>query len=176
MRNFQIMSALSLSLVSLFAGIPVALGEQKIDSSSADIRISLSIQPSMKIVTTTDVRLDITDRSRDTNISETFCVKGNTGSKYRIIAQGTTDAQNRFALSNIDGEQLIYTLGFRGKKKPAKFLDLLPNLPSPDFSSIGHQDDCKEGAAFRINFRTEDLQAVSSGLFSGALTLLASPI
>jgi len=35
---------------------------------------------------------------------------------------------------------------------------------------------CTDGASFKVTFRSQDLQAATSGLYSGALTLLVSPV
>jgi len=130
----------------------------------------------MTIETTTDVRLDIQDRNIDANFSESFCVRGSPESKYRVIAHGSVDTNNQFTLSNVTGEKLAYTLFYRGKKKPAEFKTLKPGTPSPVYDSIDPKSDCTDSAAFSINFKADDLRSVSSGLFSGALTLLVSPI
>lgn len=173
---FRPLHGFVLVLLSCALSYPAQSAEQLDGRSTSDIRISLTILQSMKIETTTDVRLDIQDRTIDASFSESFCVRGNADSKYRVVAHGTVDNENQFTLSNSTGERLIYTLSYRGKSEPAKFEVLQPGTPSPVYDSIDQNSDCTNGAAFSINFKAGDLEAATSGLFSGALTLLVSPI
>ncbi|MBL4680919.1 MAG: hypothetical protein JKY88_09370 [Pseudomonadales bacterium] len=175
-KDFRPLPRLILFILCCALSHPLLSAEQLDGRSTADIRISLTILQTIKIETTTDVRLDIQDRTIDANFAESFCVRGNAESKYRVVAHGSIDNENRFTLNNSEGERLAYTLFFRGKGNPAKFETLQPGTPSPVYDSTDQKSDCTDGAAFSINFEAKDLEAATSGLFSGALTLLVSPI
>ena len=167
---------LILGLCSLSIGNPSLGAERMADRSSEHIKISLSILPSLQIENVGDVRLDISDRSIDSNLSKPFCVRGTTASKYKIFAYGTADDKNRFTLKNTSGEKLAYSVLYRAQSEPAEFTELHPSTASPTYTSIDSKTDCKKGASFKINFKAKDLQSATSGLFSGALTLLVAPI
>ncbi len=169
----------SILLLVIFFQVPFAIAarDSQLDSrSDAEITISLSIVPSIQIETVSDVRLDITDRSIDANFSKYFCVRGITSTKYNVIAYGSSGVDNTFLLANTNGEQLAYGVSYRGNLTSDNFDVLFPGIPSPVYSTISTEMACTDGASFKVTFRSQDLQAATSGLYSGALTLLVSPV
>lgn len=144
------------------------------ESSSGVIEISLSILPSMQIDTVTDIRLNITDRSVDANFSESFCVTGNTGGRYTIVAEGSESVNRRFLLRNNEGEPLEYDVSFLGIPDGDQYDLLVPGEASPPYPL--NESKCEARTAFKITFRSEDLKAAGSGLYSGYLTMVVSPV
>ncbi len=143
--------------------------------SESRITISLSILPTIQVEAVSDVHLDIQDRDVDASYEEAFCVTGNS-TKYSVIAYGSSDGNRNFSLSNIDGEILVYSVAYRGDLKRDEFDILTPGKPSPVYDSQALDTSCAETPNFRINFRSEDLKSVRSGLYNGALTLMVSPV
>jgi hypothetical protein len=135
------------------AGLAAEQGELG-TSSAANFTIALSIQPSIEINTVRDINLTITDRSVDATFSKPFCVQGSTG-RYTIIASG-----------NILG----------GDAESGNFDPLVPGIPSATYDVLSRDTTCNELTAFMVTFLAEDLQKAGSGLYTGALILLVSPV
>jgi len=170
--TFALALAVTFSPMALFAADDGRVGEK----SKGELEISLSILPSVQIETVDDVRLDIIDRTIDTIFSESFCVKGHSETRYTVVAAGSSNDSNAFTLRNQNGEILNYQVGYRGRAADILYDELKSGTPSSVYPVIDNNQPCREGAAIQITFRSQDLQKVGSGLFSGSLTLLVSPL
>ncbi len=144
--------------------------------SEGQLEISLSILPSVQIETVNDVQLNIIDRAIDAVLSEFFCVKGHSTTRYNLIAAGSSNNNNAFILNNQANETLNYHVGYRGLAKDTVYDQLTSGIPSNVYPVIDNSRSCREGASIQITFKSGDLQNVTSGLFSGSLTLLVSPL
>ncbi|MCB1692520.1 MAG: hypothetical protein KDI19_07110 [Pseudomonadales bacterium] len=145
-------------------------------ASSSRFTISLALQASMEISTVTDVTVNITDRSVDAAFTKPFCVQGSPGSKYTVTATGTTGEGGAFILSNADDEYLPYYVSYRGDPVRNEFDPLRPSVPSRIYDALPRAQSCSDITAFEVTFRSEDLKKAGSGLYSGSLTLLVSPV
>lgn len=146
------------------------------DQAASRVTISLAILPSISIDTISDVHFDIERRDVDANYEEFFCVKGNTSTRYSIIAYGSSNSQNNFTLTNSDGETLQYAVSYRGHKKSTHYDQLRPGKPSPVYAVRPGDETCEGQPNFNIRFLAVDLEAANSGLYSGALTLVVAPV
>jgi len=141
------------------------------------ITISLTITPSVQIETVPGILLDISDRNTDASFFSPFCIRGVTSTSYTIMAFGSSESDDNFLLTNSDGEELSYAVAYRGDLETEEFGILFPGKPSPIYKAIDSDTSYADGGAvFEVNFRSEDLQAATSGDFSGALILLVSPV
>ena len=145
-------------------------------TSTSRFTISLAIQPLIEITTVSDVTVNITDRSIDADFTKPFCVNGSVGGKYTVIASGTQERGDSFILQNSEGETLPYFASYRGDPVGGEFDPLLPSLPSRVYDVLPRGEVCTDITAFKITFRSADLQIAGSGLYSGSLTMLVSPI
>ncbi len=140
------------------------------------ITISLAISPSILIETVSDIRLEFSDRNTAASFFSPFCIRGVTSTNYTILALGSYETDDSFLLTNSDGEELSDAVSYRGELETEDFDILFPGKPSPIYKAIDSDTSCADGGAvFEVNFRSEDLQAATSGDFSGALILLVSP-
>lgn len=167
-----------LALVVMFSPVTaIAADDGRVgERSKGELEISLSILPSVQIETVDDVRLDIIDRTIDTVFSEFFCVKGHSETRYTVITAASSNDSSAFTLRNQKGEILEYQVGYRGRAADIQYDELQSGSPSNVYPVIDNNRPCREGAAIQITFRSQDLQKVGSGLFSGSLTLLVSPL
>lgn len=145
--------------------------------SSTRFTISLAIQPTLAITTQSDISFNIANRDEDNEFSHTFCVQGAATEKYTLIAYGSNGDGSSFTLRNVDNEVLRYFVSFRGNLSDgAAFDELSPGKPSPVYSVLPRERECSELTSFSVTFRAEDLKNAGSGLYSGSLTLLVSPV
>jgi hypothetical protein len=164
-------------VLSTFSCLAAASNDGEVDQeSTGTIQISLSIQPSIRIDIVDDIRLNIVDRNVDTNFSEYLCITGNFGGKYQLIAYGSNDSSDNFTLTNTQGEELAYYVAYRGNKRQSQFDTLSPGTPSPVYDLVMDQSSCSDQHSFKITFRSQHLNQVESGLYTGYLTLLVSPV
>lgn len=163
-------------LLMVFSGTAYSAAVGLLDHQTEEtIRISLQISPSIRIDTVDSINLLIVDRSVDTNFTESLCITGNFGGKYNITAYGSNDGSDNFSLSNSEGEALNYFVAYRGSLQNSQYDDLSPGSPSPTYDLL-FEEFCSDQQSFKITFRTEDLNRVGSGLYTGHLTLLVSPV
>jgi hypothetical protein len=145
--------------------------------SSTSFTISLAIQPTLAITTESDISFNIANRDEDNEFSHSFCVQGAASEKYTLIAYGSNGDGSSFTLRNADNEVLRYIVSFRGNLGGvANFDQLLPGQPSPVYNVLPREQECGELTSFSVTFRAEDLRNAGSGLYSGSLTLLVSPV
>ncbi|XOV90070.1 MAG: hypothetical protein ACFHX7_09335 [Pseudomonadota bacterium] len=146
-------------------------------NSNARFSISLTIDPSIEIITASDISISIRDRSRDASFTRQFCVTGTAAGKYRVIASGRADPEsNRFLLVNRENDTLPFDVSFHGTAESERLDPLYPDVPSPVYDVQNRETGCDGTTYFNVTFRREDLAAASSGLYSGSLTLLVSPV
>ena len=138
------------------------------------VTVSLTIEPSVSVSAASHINLRISNRSVDTNYSELFCVQGNGGGKYTIIAYNSTGTpgEQSFTLRNDEGSELLYHVAYRGDVSIG-FAPLAPNVSSAQYNLQTH---CGIDSNFRVTFRADDLQRARSGLYAGSLTLVVRPV
>ncbi|MBD3649137.1 MAG: hypothetical protein HUJ31_17190 [Pseudomonadales bacterium] len=176
MKTVSLLTTAALWLAVLPLSVPAANDGRLDESSLGVIEISLSILPSIQINTVTDIHLNINDRSVDAVFSESFCVVGNTGGRYTVLAEGSESMSNRFLLRNDEGEPLEYDVSFLGNPAGGEYDLLEPGEASPPYPLNTNASDCEGTTSFRIIFRSEDLKLAGSGLYSGSLTMVVSPV
>jgi hypothetical protein len=173
--NNDLKPATILFLMFFCGSTPGATNGQLGRTSEDIIRISLQISPSIRIDTVKNINLRIADRSVDTNFTEELCITGNFGGKYKVTAYGSNNGVDSFTLAGAEGGELIYYVGYRANLQSPEYDNLLPAIASPTYS-LSSEESCSGQQSFKITFRTEDLNRVNSGLYTGHLTLLVSPI
>jgi len=173
--NLKISLAVCLLLTFPLGGIAAEQGELD-TASAANFTIALSIQPSIEINTVRDINLTITDRSADATFSKPFCVQGSTPGRYTVIASGNDQSDNAFVLQNAEKDRLTYYVSYRGDADAEDFDPLVPGIPSATYDVLSRETACDELTSFMVRFRAEDLQKAGSGLYTGALVLLVSPV
>jgi len=146
------------------------------DEATSRITISLSILPFISIDTVADMSFDISRRDIDASYNEFFCVKGNSSTRYSLLTYGSSSDQNSFSLTNRTGEDLRYSVSYRGNRNGNRYDLLTPGKPSPVYSVLPGNDACDGRPNFNIKFLAADLEAAESGLYSGALTLVVAPL
>ena len=144
--------------------------------SSANFTITLTIQPSIQIKTVSDIALTISNRKVDASFSKPFCVQGSAHAKYTVVAYGSSQDPNEFVLHNADNDKLPYHVAYHGDPASGSFDPLSPGVPSRSYSVLDRGTSCDNKTAFRVTFRSVDLQNAGSGLYTGALTLMVSPV
>jgi len=169
-------SVLALSILTCahpaFAQESGDLGE----SSSVNLSLSLSVLPTIQIETVSDISLDITDRSVDSDYTETICVKGNAGDKYSVTATGTSTESSSFYLESNAGGQLIYHVAYQ-EGNAASQGELTPGVPTPHFRLPSLGSDCDGiSSSLTVSFKSAELMGVEAGLYTGNLTLVISPL
>lgn len=157
------------------SAISAPTGGQPGRQSEDIIRISLQISPSIRIDTVDNINLRIVDRSIDTNFTEELCITGNFGGKYNVTAFGSNDNSDDFMLTNVEGGELIYFVGYRANLQSLQYDELQPAQPSPTYDLIAEKT-CSDQQSFKITFKANDLSRVDSGLYTGQLTLLVAPL
>lgn len=164
-------------LVSLIPLCSTAAEQGKLASKSkARFTITLAIQPSMQIKTVSDVSLNISNRDVDASFSKPFCVQGSVNGKYTIVAYGTNRNASEFVLHNSSNDALPYHVSYRGDPGSGQFNPLLPGVPSRVYDVMDRGLSCDNTTAFMVTFRSADLKQAGSGLYTGSLTLLVSPV
>lgn len=166
--------ALSISTCAITA---VALENGELgESSSVSIVLSLSVLPIIQIGNVNDIRLDITDRSVDSDYTEAVCVKGNAGDKYSVTATGSSAESGNFSLQSNAGGRLNYQVSFSGSNSASPG-ELAPGVPTPHFDLPSLGSDCNGvSASLTVSFKSADLLSVEPGLYTGHLTLVVSPL
>ena len=154
---------------------PLAYGNPDREADSR-LTISLSILPSLSIDNISDVQFDIERRDIDANYDDQFCVRGNSSTRYSILAYGSSSNQSGFFLTNAEGDSLKYTVAFRGRADKTQYDQLAPGEASPVYSVLPANESCGTDSNFNIRFLAADLEAAESGLYSGALTLVVAPV
>ena len=172
-RNLQTVLCLLLLVMPCMA--LSAEDGQEADTSDGSIRVSLSILPSIRIDTVTDINLRIVNRDIDTTFAEYLCITGNFGGKYTITAHASNESPDNFSLSSEEGQELPYFVAYRGNPQQNAYDELRPGIPSPTYDLI-NEESCNDQNSFKITFKSEDLGRVDSGLYTGNLTLLVSPV
>lgn len=164
-------------LITLIPLCGIAAEQGKLaPQSKARFSISLAIQPSMQIKTVSDISLNINDRSMDASFSKPFCVQGSINDKYTIVAYGTNKNADTFVLRNSENDKLPYHVSFRGDPASSNYDPLLPGVPSKVYDVLDRGISCEDKTGFKVIFRAGDLQTAGSGLYTGSLTLLVSPV
>lgn len=172
---------LKLTLAALLlAGLPVtgnaAQQGELASSSSASYTISLEIQPSMEIKTVSDISLNISNRSVDASFTKPFCVQGSVPGKYTLVANGTRESGDAFVLHNAANDTLPYYVSYRGDPASTQFDPLSPGVATRAYDVLSRAATCDKLTEFKVTFRSADLEKAGSGLYTGALTLLVSPV
>jgi hypothetical protein len=155
----------------------MAVEEGKLDDTSESrVSISLAIHSNIEINTDTDILINITDRSVDANFVQAFCVQGPSSDKYTIVALGTSEDGDTFVLENQAREELPFHVSYNGSPNTVDFEPLRPGVSSSPYDLLPRSTACDGQTAFQITLRSRDLQQADSGLYSGSLTLLVSPV
>ncbi|MBO6596735.1 MAG: hypothetical protein JJ952_12900 [Pseudomonadales bacterium] len=141
--------------------------------SEGEIRISLAILPSLQINVVSQVSVDIRNVMVDNNFEEYVCITGQDSGRYQLIATGNAGG---FELSGREGDRLPYEVHFNGSSAEGSFDELQSDEPSPVYNIATRASECAQSPNFKVQFRSEDLRQVRPGLYSGALTLLVSPL
>jgi len=155
----------------------LAIQDGKLGRTS-DVRISigLHILPIIQIGKVGDIALNIADRSVDVSYSEPVCVKGNAGNRYAVTATGSGAGSDPFILRNKDGGNLAFHVFYRGLTS-ANDDELRSGVTSPHYDLPSLITACGEtGSTLTVTFLSEDLVGVASGLYTGSLTLVVSPL
>lgn len=160
---------LLLAPLSGFAARDGVLDERR---SEGSIRISLAILPSLQISVVNQIYIDIQNVNADALFSEVVCITGPPGGKFSLVAAGNDGA---FQLSSLVGQQLPYSVSYRGKDRTS-FDQLQAGVPSPPYTLASKSSGCSQEDNFQILFKSEDLKVIQAGLYSGALTLMVSPL
>jgi hypothetical protein len=174
MNKPSITFVLGLSLMASHWAIAGSLPLE--DQTRSRVTISLSILPSISIDTVADMSFDISRRDIDASYNEFFCVKGNSSTRYSILTYSNSSNQGSFSLTNSNGEELRYSVSYRGSKNSSQYDPLTPGEPSPVYSVLPGNDACDGQPNFNIKFLAVDLEDAASGLYSGALTLVVAPL
>ncbi|MEX1237577.1 MAG: hypothetical protein WD994_04830, partial [Pseudomonadales bacterium] len=146
------------------------------DTSESRLSISLAIYSNIEINTDTDISINVTDRSVDASFVQPFCVQGRSSDKYTLMAPGTSEDGTAFVLENQEREVLPYYLFYSGNPNTADFEPLLPGIASGPYDLLPRNTTCDGQTTFQINLKSRNLEQAGSGLFSGSLTLLVSPV
>lgn len=141
--------------------------------SRGNIRISLAILPSLQISVVNQINIDIDNINIDSNFSEYVCITGHERGRYNLIATG---GSGDFLLYNDDHGELPYSVFYKGDPNQSDFDELNHGVPSPTYEILPNQSQCTSDYNFKVTFRSEHLKIVKSGLYSGTLTLLVSPV
>ncbi len=141
--------------------------------SEGEIRISLAILPSLQINVVNQISVDISNVMRDAEFAEYVCITGQSGGRYQLTASGSN---GDFRLQSGEGDQLAYAVFYNGRTTGAVFDELQADEPSPVYDLVASASECAQSPNFQVQFRSEDLQSVRSGLYTGALTLMVSPL
>ena len=173
-RYLNTLLLLSLQAACLPAAASVAGSLDR--DSTARFSISLALQPSLEIRTASDITINIQDRTVDTTYRQPFCVRGTADAKYTLTAYGETAGGGRFALQGADGQLLPFTLEYLGNLAESRPDELEPDTPSQVYSILPFGQDCGDKTWFVVTFESDDLRDVGSGLYSGSVTFLVSPV
>lgn len=175
-RRYLIKTALALSIaICTITALALETGDLG-ESSSVSISLSLSVLPIIQIDGVRDIRLDITDRSVDSDYTESVCVKGNAGDKYSVTATGSSLESSHFFLQSNAGGQLTYHVTFQEGNTTSQG-ELAPGVPTPHFSLPSLGSDCEGVSSYlTVSFKSADLISVEPGLYTGHLTLVVSPL
>jgi hypothetical protein len=172
-RVFQ--RLLVIFLTAALPSLTLAENQGALAPKSSDfIRISLSILPSIRINTVSTISLTIAQRDIDAIYSEQLCITGNFGGKYSMVAYGSEQGASAFSLSNQSGGKLAFHVDYR-RDATDSYSTLQPGVPSNPYS-LKPSESCSDDESFRVTFRTLDLKGAESGLYTGSLTLMVSPV
>lgn len=165
-------------LLLLFSGIANDVqaardGQLRKSRSEGSIRISLSIIPSLQISVVNQISVDITNIEVDANFGEYVCITGQQGGRYQLVASGNA---GNFVLGSEGGENLPYHVFYNGNPLSDNFDELQAGVPSPTYNVMESANSCAQSPNFRVTFRSENLKNAPAGLYTGALTLLVSPL
>ena len=146
------------------------------ETSTVSISLSLTVLPIIQINNVNDIRLDITDRSVDSDYTTSICIKGNAGDKYSVTATGSSSESSNFYLQSNSGGQLNYHASFYEGNTTSQD-ELIPGVPTPHFSLPSLGSDCDGvSSSLAVSFKSADLIGVEPGLYTGHLTLVVSPL
>ena len=155
----------------------LAIQDGKLGRTS-DVRISigLHILPIIQIGKVGDIALNIADRTVDVSYSGPICVKGNAGNRYAVTATGSGTGSDPFTLKNQDGGSLAYHVFYRGLTSAIDD-ELTSGATSPHYDLPSLITTCGDtGSTLTVTFLSEDLVGLASGLYTGSLTLVVSPL
>ncbi len=162
----------------LFASTAVASpSEWEIDGSSrSQFSISLVLQPNIEIHTASDISINIYDRTVDASYRQEFCVRGTVDTQYTVTVFGEAAIDDRFVLRSSENEVLPFDIDFNGD--PAETLPdrLGIATPSPVYRIQPFTEECNGATYFTVVFNAADLEEAGSGLYSGSITFLVSPV
>ena len=146
-------------------------------NSTAELDITVTIQPTIQINSVSDIQLDIFDVTSDAAITQTLCVRGTPGSKYSIIASGSQGSDGSFVLTNNEGLELPYQLTFMADLTSGTSDELTPSTVSPLYDVLSSSQNCdgSNTSSFTLTFDTATLQQVQTGTYTGYLTLYVAP-
>jgi hypothetical protein len=168
---------LGIVVLTVFASSVVpAENARQGDRSTSRFSLSLSILPTLSIEAVSDVHFNIERRDVDANYQEFFCVRGTGSTRYSITAYGSNSDGQSFILTNNSGDNLLYSVAYRGNTNTEIFDQLRPGLASPVYETLPGNDPCDGQANFNIRFSAEDLEDANSGLYNGSLTLVVAPV
>ena len=165
---------LILMLLTFAAGATAARdGELDENRSEASIRVSLAILPSVQIAVSGRIDIDIRDTRIDTVFTERVCITGPESGRYQLAASGS---HGDYLLRNENGDPLPFDIAYREDTSSETFQPLQHGEPSAIYSLKQNRSECSDDGNLRIAFRSNELQRVNAGLYTGALTLLVSPL
>lgn len=174
MRILKLLPALLIGgVTSVSAAIPGDLG----DDSRSSFTIMLALQPTLEITTATDISINIDDRNADVRYQQPFCVRGSANARYTVTAFGDTGSGGSFVLRGGDNEALPFSLRFSGNPVSASEVEVLSDsIASRTYRILPPGSDCGGQTYFVVQFESEDLVDAGSGLYSGSITFLVSPV
>lgn len=171
----------SLSLSALLLCVPLAhsalQGDAAANQSTATTTITLAIEPNIQISNVSDLVIDVTDRSKDVEIEESICVRGNTGGRYSVTASATDGGNAPFQLQSEKGDNINYQVYFRSDLKLSGSKDqLIPGQRSPYYDVQSESRDCNgdDTAAFIIIVTAAEMREAEAGIYTGLLGITAS--
>ena len=173
LRNRLAVAATVISVLAALNANAALQGETGAESSSAVTTISLNIEPNLQITNINDITLDVTTRDQDITYEERVCIRGNTGSRYSVVAASQDGSQNPFQLTTDAGDVIGYEVYFRGDLSQSNTDQLFPGQSSPFYTMQTQVQNCNgdDTAAFTVLFKSTDLQVAAPGVYSGFLTL-----
>lgn len=142
--------------------------------STGRVLIQLTIKQSVQITNLEDIEIVVDeDTGHDVVASRPFCVRGNKGGQYSLMASNSQGGSSEFALTSMTNDTVDFELYFSGELGDQVGDRLLPNDPSPTYTITNSDPNCDgdDNAELRLVIPSSNINNALDEEYRGSLYL-----
>lgn len=162
-------------LVGLFTTESMASRDGRVGpTSTGEVHIRLVINQGIQVSNLKDIEISVdTLTSSDIEVTQSFCVRGNTDGLYSMTAFSDRGGSNPFSISSRSKNEIDYQLYFRSNLAKSVGDQMKPNVPSRLYQLNNDGVNCngQDNAEIRLVIPAEQINQASDKEYNGFLNL-----